>query len=194
MECSARNLDTWSRGREGEVRQNKIKGRGLSRRGDEHLVDVESWKTRQMQPAIQEHGAVARAEDEPVAVDPRGLIGIEDHGVAVQHRAELSASERQSKVAAGALVNGVHGQAARFIGCASKIDSRYGVRHIRRVVLGYTWRAAHFEDNRVAPGCCLHPAHVCCAWVGAALAHVSRQRQVRQVDAGVHGRVGRPPV
>ncbi len=98
---------------------------------------------------------MASAEDEPITVHPRGLIGIEDHRMAVQHRAELSASERQSKVATGALVNGVHGQAARFIGCTSKIGGRYGVRHIRRVDLGYTWRAAHFKDNRVAPGCAL---------------------------------------
>jgi hypothetical protein len=104
-----------------------------------------------MQPTVQEHGAVACAEDEPVTVHPRGLIGIEDHGMAVEHRAELSASEGQSKVAAGALVNGVHGQAARFIGCACKIGSRHGVRHIRKVVLRCSWRAAHFEDTRAAP-------------------------------------------
>jgi hypothetical protein len=97
--------------------------------GHGHLINVESWKTRQMKPAIQEHGAVPSAEDETITVDPGGLIRIEDHRMSVQHCAKLSASKRQSKVAARALVNGVHGQAARLIGCSCKFGSRYGVRH-----------------------------------------------------------------
>jgi len=73
MECSARNLDTCSgaggRVRVGLCKTNSKRNQGT---GGGHLVDVESWKTRQMQPAVQEHGAVACAEDEPVTVHPRG--------------------------------------------------------------------------------------------------------------------------
>ena len=88
------------------------------------MVNVETRKAGQVQPAIKKHGAVACAEDEAITVDPSALIGIEVHGVAVKYCTKFSASEGKSEVPTGALVHGVHGQATGLIGSAGEIRNR----------------------------------------------------------------------
>jgi hypothetical protein len=97
-----------------------------------HLVNVETRKAGQVQPAIKKHGAVACTEDESIAVDPGAVVGVEGHGMAVEHGTKLGATERKSKVPAGAFVDGVHGKAAGLIGSAREIRHRKGLRHFSR--------------------------------------------------------------
>ena len=70
----------------------------------------------QVQPAVKEHRAMARGEDEAVAVQPARLVGIVHEGVAVEHGADLGAAQRQAEVAGGTLVDGVNGEAAGLVG------------------------------------------------------------------------------
>ena len=70
---------------------------------------------RQVQPGVQEHRAVARREDEAVAVDPVGLVGVVRELLAEEHRAEVGAAEREAHVARGSLGDRVDGQTARLI-------------------------------------------------------------------------------
>ncbi len=58
---------------------------------------------------------MAGAEHEAVAVDPARLVGIEDHRVAIKHRADFRAAERKPEMAGLARMHGVHGEPARFV-------------------------------------------------------------------------------
>ena len=74
----------------------------------------------QVQPAVEEHRTVARGEDEAVAIQPARLIRIVHERMAVEHRADLSTAQRQAKVAGGALVDRVDGEAAGLVGSLGK--------------------------------------------------------------------------
>ena len=53
----------------------------------------------QVQPGIEEHAAVPGGKNEVVAIDPARLIWIMSEQITVEHRPDLRASERQTKVA-----------------------------------------------------------------------------------------------
>ena len=59
-------------------------------------------------------------EDEAVAVQPSRLIGVVLERVAVKHRADFRAAERQAEVAGLGRLDGVHGEAAGFVGGAGE--------------------------------------------------------------------------
>ena len=80
-----------------------------------HLVERQVVAA-QVQPAVEEHRAVAGGEDEAVAVEPARLVGVVHHRMAVKHGADLGGTERQTEVAGGALVHGVDGEAAGLVG------------------------------------------------------------------------------
>ena len=80
-----------------------------------HLLDGQIV-AREMQPAVEEHRAVARRENEAVAVEPLRVRGIALQRLAEEHRAHFRRAERQAEVAGIALVHGVHGEAAGLVG------------------------------------------------------------------------------
>ena len=77
-------------------------------------ADVES---RQVQPAVKEHGAVAGGENEAVTVEPAGLRGADVEQIAEQDGPDFGAPQRQAQVAGCAVVNGIHGKSPRLVGC-----------------------------------------------------------------------------
>ena len=76
----------------------------------------------QVQPRVEEHAAVARREDEAVAVEPARFVRIVLEGVAVKHGADFRAAERQAEVAGVGGVNGVHAETARLIAARERIS------------------------------------------------------------------------
>jgi hypothetical protein len=75
---------------------------------------------REVKPAVEEHAAVACREDEAVAIEPAGLIGVEAHGRAEEDRSNIGGSKREAEVAGFAFRDSVHSQAARIAGCDFK--------------------------------------------------------------------------
>jgi hypothetical protein len=73
-----------------------------------------------MEPAVDEHAAVAGGEDKTVAIQPAGGIGVVDKGVAIENGADLGAAKRKAEMAGIALMDGVHGEAAGLVGSESE--------------------------------------------------------------------------
>ena len=84
-----------------------------------HLV-TGNRVTGEMQPAVEEHRAVAGGENEAVAVEPLRGIRVVAHGLAEQHGTDFGAAERQAEVAGVTGVDGIHGEATGFIGGLSE--------------------------------------------------------------------------
>ena len=74
----------------------------------------------QMQPAVEEHRAVAGGQHEAVAVEPAGLVGVVHQRMAVKHGADFRRPERQTEVAGGTFMNGIDGEAAGLGGGQGK--------------------------------------------------------------------------
>ena len=72
--------------------------------------------TGKVQPAVEEHRAVACGKDEAVAVEPAGGVRVEIHAFAEKDGTDFGAAERQAEVAGIAGVDGVHGETAG-LGC-----------------------------------------------------------------------------
>ncbi len=72
--------------------------------------------SREVEPAVEEHGAVACGEDETVAIEPTRGVGIEVHAFAEEDGSDFRAAEWEAKVAGVAGVDGVHGEASGFGG------------------------------------------------------------------------------
>ena len=71
----------------------------------------------EVQPAVEEHRAVAGGEDEAVAVEPLRVAPGSHCSASPKSTAPTSAAaERQAEVAGVALVDGVHGEATGFVG------------------------------------------------------------------------------
>ena len=84
----------------------------------------------EVQPAVEEHRAMAGGEHETVAVQPLGRIRVKAHGFAEQHRADLGTAKREAEVAGVTGVDGIHGEATGFIGGLSerfRVHERSGV-------------------------------------------------------------------
>ena len=71
---------------------------------------------RKVEPAVEEHAAVAGGEDKAVAVQPARLGGVERHGSPEQRGANVGGSERKAEVAGFAFGDGIHGQSAGIAG------------------------------------------------------------------------------
>ena len=69
-----------------------------------------------MEPAVEEHAAVAGGEHEAVAVQPARLGGMERHGGPEQRGANVGGSEWKAEVAGFAFGDGIHGQSAGIAG------------------------------------------------------------------------------
>ena len=69
-----------------------------------------------MQPAVKEHGAVARGENEAVAVEPAGLGRADVEQITEQDGPDFGAPQGKAQVAGCAVVNGIHGKAPRLVG------------------------------------------------------------------------------
>merc|ERR1719487_2561418 len=80
---------------------------------------------RHVEPRVEEHRAVARREDEAVAVDPRRVGRVVRHLLAEEDGANLGAAERQAHVAGGGLGDRIDREATRLVG-------RLGERNRRR--------------------------------------------------------------
>ena len=71
---------------------------------------------REVEPAVEEHAAVACGEDEAVAVQPVWLIRIEAHYGAEENGSDVRRAKREAKVAGFAFRDGVHGQSTCVAG------------------------------------------------------------------------------
>ena len=72
--------------------------------------------SREVEPAVEEHAAVACGEDEAVAVQPAGRIGIEAHQGSEENGPDVRRAKREAEVAGFAFRNGVHGQSTGVAG------------------------------------------------------------------------------
>ena len=69
-----------------------------------------------VQPRVEEHGAVARREDEAVTVDPRRVLRVVDHLLAEEDGADLRAAEGKAHVAGLGLGDRVDREATGLVG------------------------------------------------------------------------------
>jgi hypothetical protein len=70
--------------------------------------------TREVQPTVKEHAAVARGEDKAIAVQPARLFGIVAKGRSKKDRPNLGTAQRETKVAGFAGGDGVNGKSPRI--------------------------------------------------------------------------------
>ena len=89
---------------------------------DRHRVAAE------VQPGVEEHGAMAGAENEAVTVQPFGVGGIALEGFAKEDGTDFGTTEGETEMAGGALVYGIHGETTGFVGSLSE----EGVVHVER--------------------------------------------------------------
>ena len=85
-----------------------------------HFLEGEV-ETSEVDPAVDEHRAVAGRKDEAVAVDPGGGSGVVAEEVTVEHGADFGGAERQAEVSRVAGGDGIHGEATGFGGGAGKV-------------------------------------------------------------------------
>jgi hypothetical protein len=86
----------------------------------------------EVQPGVKEHAAVARRQDEAVAVGPARALRVDRKGVAEEDRADLGASQREPQVAGLAGVDRVYRQASGLVGRLLKNAGLEGHRKISR--------------------------------------------------------------
>ena len=94
---------------------------GMARRDAAELAEALHFVQRnavagEVQPPVEEHAAVPRGEDEPVAIQPAGLSRVVAKRVAEEHSADLRTAERQAEVTGFAGGYGVNGEPARVAG------------------------------------------------------------------------------
>ena len=73
------------------------------------LVHVHLREASEMEERVDQHRAVARTEDEAVAVVPVGVGRVEVHELAPEHGGRVGHSHRHSRMARIGLLHGVHG-------------------------------------------------------------------------------------
>ena len=89
----------------------------LPERGD---IVLGNGVSREVQPAVEKHRSVTGGEDEAVAVEPARGVGVELHALAEEDGTDFGAAERESEVAGVTGMDGVHGEAAGFVGGVGK--------------------------------------------------------------------------
>ena len=72
--------------------------------------------SREVEPAVEEHAAMACGEDEAVAVQPAGLIGVEAHRGSEKNGSDVRRAKREAEMARFAFRDGVHGQSTGVAG------------------------------------------------------------------------------
>ncbi len=95
------------------------------------LLDIHQRISGQVQPAVEEHRAVARAQDKSVTVQPARVLGIVLQRLPEKNGPNFRATQRQTEMPRRAGVNGIHGEAASFGGGAGKggqIEIHKGMR------------------------------------------------------------------
>jgi len=70
----------------------------------------------EVEPRVNEHGAMAGGEDEAIAVEPTRSARAVGECAAVEGGADLGGAEREAEVAGVALMDGVHGEATGLVG------------------------------------------------------------------------------
>jgi hypothetical protein len=70
----------------------------------------------EVQPGVDEHGAVTGGEDESVAIQPFRISWVALERFAKKDSANVGGTEWQAEVAGGTLVDGIHGETTGFIG------------------------------------------------------------------------------
>mmetsp|Transcript_8408 Transcript_8408/g.18416 ORF Transcript_8408/g.18416 Transcript_8408/m.18416 type:complete len:493 (+) Transcript_8408:785-2263(+) len=92
-------------------------------------------ESRNVQPRVEEHGAVARRENEAVAVDPCRVRRVVNHFLAIEDGANLGAAKWQTHVTGLSLGDGIDREATRLVGGLSK-----------RGLLSH-WLCSHLHGN-----------------------------------------------
>eukprot|EP00291_Cryptomonas_curvata_P025234 CAMPEP_0172159754 /NCGR_PEP_ID=MMETSP1050-20130122/5158_1 /TAXON_ID=233186 /ORGANISM="Cryptomonas curvata, Strain CCAP979/52" /LENGTH=180 /DNA_ID=CAMNT_0012829401 /DNA_START=32 /DNA_END=574 /DNA_ORIENTATION=- len=85
-----------------------------------------------VQPGVEEHGAVAAGEDEAIPVKPLRVLRVVLENVGVEDGADLSASEGKTKMARMSLGDGIHGKTASLSSRTSERGSVKASRSNRR--------------------------------------------------------------
>jgi len=80
-----------------------------------NLVVVDGGIAGEVEPGVEEHGAVTGAEDEAIAVEPMGIGGVVGEGLAEENGTDFCATEGETEVTGVAGMNGVHGEATGFV-------------------------------------------------------------------------------
>jgi hypothetical protein len=84
-----------------------------------HILEAHGV-TAEVQPGVDEHGAVTCGEDEAVAIQPFRVSGVALERFAKKDSADVGGTEWQAEVAGGALVDSIHGETTGFIGSLSE--------------------------------------------------------------------------
>ena len=77
-----------------------------------HLLQRHVFVAGEVQQRIKQHGAVARRQDEAVAVEPVGRLGIEFQVLFEQHRGDIGHAHRHAGMAGIGRGHGIEGQRA----------------------------------------------------------------------------------
>ena len=78
--------------------------------------------TRQVQPPVEKHAAVARGENKAVAIQPTGIVRIVVQRVAIKHGPNLGRAKGQPEVAGLGFRHRIHCQSARV--ASGQFESR----------------------------------------------------------------------
>ena len=84
-----------------------------------HIIHADA-EAAQVQPAVQEHGAVAAGKHKAVAVEPARLGGVNIQKLAVQYGADFCTANGQAHVARCFVKNSINGKTFCFVGCFLK--------------------------------------------------------------------------
>ena len=83
------------------------------------LLEREVRITREMQQRVEQHRAVTGRQDEPVAVRPFRVLGIELEVPGEQHRRDIGHAHRHARVPGSGPLDRVHGEGTHRIGHAA---------------------------------------------------------------------------
>ena len=89
--------------------------------------------TAEVQPGVDEHGAMACGEDKTIAVQPFWIGGVALEGFAEKDGTDFCGAERESEVAGVALVDGIHGETTGFIGGLGEEGFVHEIKAIERM-------------------------------------------------------------
>mmetsp|Transcript_29830 Transcript_29830/g.55013 ORF Transcript_29830/g.55013 Transcript_29830/m.55013 type:complete len:200 (-) Transcript_29830:111-710(-) len=91
-------------------------------------------KSGEVEPGVKEHGSMSSGEDEAIAVEPLGVLGVVLHLGSVKGGANLGTSKRKTHVARVSGGNGVHCKTTGLIGGGGEgghlVDLGGGLSHL----------------------------------------------------------------
>mmetsp|Transcript_24619 Transcript_24619/g.38027 ORF Transcript_24619/g.38027 Transcript_24619/m.38027 type:complete len:530 (+) Transcript_24619:759-2348(+) len=115
------------------------------------LVNAEV-ESSEVEPGVKEHGSVSGGEDEAVAVDPGGVLGVVGHLASVKGGSNLTTSEGKTHVTRVSGSNGVHGQTTSLIGSGGERSEVGGLSSGAHLKAGGLARNSAGEGNRLMGG------------------------------------------